>query len=410
MLLFWILAALMTLAALAFVLVPMLRARAAAGPSAHDAALEVLRGQRGEIESDVASGTLPVDAREEALAELVERADRDLEAAAAVKPATAAARKPWVAAAVVALAIPALAMGLYGAVGTPSASDPKTLAAASAPIGDAQIVAMVESLASKVRERPQDAKGWELLARSMAALGRFPESADAYEHVAKLVPASAQVFADWADALGMAQGRTLRGRPTELVKRALELDPNHQKALALAATAAMDAGDRAAAIGYWQRVAAQLPPGSPDAAQVASIIAEIRGSGGPVPPSVAAAPTPSATAGNTVSGTVVIAPSMAAQVKGDETVFVFARAEGGPRVPLAVYRANAKSLPLAFALDDTQAMAPGMNISSAQAVRVEARITRSGNATPQPGDLVGTSAVVKPGARDVKIVVDKVVP
>ncbi|HEY4998839.1 MAG TPA: c-type cytochrome biogenesis protein CcmI, partial [Usitatibacter sp.] len=111
-----------------------------------------------------------------------------------------------------------------------------------------------------------------------------------------------------------------------------------------------------------------------------------------------------------VSGTVTLSPQLAAKVSGSDTLFIFARAEGGSRIPLAVMRGTADQLPLRFALDDSMAMNPAMRLSGAKAVRIEARISRSGNATPQPGDLLGASAVVKPGARDLQIVIDKVVP
>jgi cytochrome c-type biogenesis protein CcmH len=413
---FWTLAALMTAVALAFVLVPMLRARPAAAPSATDANLEILRGQRREIEADIASGTLPAEAREEAIADLMGRAQDDLSAPVPVAPPRS---RPWLAAGIVAVAVPAIAFGLYAAVGSPAASDSRAVAALRAPGDEQQIVAMVENLARKVRERPDDAQGWALLARSMAALGRFKEAAEAYGRLAKLVPRDAQVLADYADALGMAQGRTLEGKPYELVKEALKIDPKNMKALALAGTAALDAGDFAAADAHWRNLAAQLPPGSPEEAQVRSILDEIRqralASGkavpaapfAPSPPKLAKAPGPAA---STVTGSITLAPEIASRVSGGETLFIFARSEGGPRVPLAVVRASARELPMKFALDDSQAMAPGVNLSSAQSVRIEARVSRSGNAAPQPGDLAGTSAVVKPGARDVKIVIDKVVP
>jgi len=89
---------------------------------------------------------------------------------------------------------------------------------------------------------------------------------------------------------------------------------------------------------------------------------------------------------------------------------VFARAENGPRMPLAVLRSSAAALPLKFSLDDSMGPMPTVKLSSASAVRIEARVSRSGNALPQAGDLLGTSDVVKPDARDVKIVIDKVVP
>jgi cytochrome c-type biogenesis protein CcmH len=416
---FWVLAALMTLAAVAIILVPLLRARSRTAPSRVQANLDVLRGQRREIEADVASGLLSPAARDEALAELVARADGDLEPQARTE--TAAGGRPWIAAAFAAVFVPALAFGIYAATGNPAASDAARVAATRKPPEDAQIVAMVETLAAKVRERPDDVRGWTLLARSMASLGRYRESAEAYEHLARIAPGEPDVLADYADALGMAQGGRLAGKPTELADAALRIDPNHSKALALAGTAALDRGDFAGAIAHWQRLASQLPAESADRAQVQAIMDEVRmraaASGKPLPATTApvakapAAPAaPAASAATSVTGSVSLAPSIAAQVSGNEILFIFARSEGGPRVPLAVVRGSAKELPMRFALDDSMAMAPNLKLSGATAVRVEARISKSGNATPQPGDLVGASAVVKPGARDVKVVVDKVLP
>jgi cytochrome c-type biogenesis protein CcmH len=204
------------------------------------------------------------------------------------------------------------------------------------------------------------------------------------------------------------------GKPYELAREALRIDPRHRKALALAGTAAVDSGDFAGAVGHWQRLAAELPPDSPDHKQVLAIIDDVRGraaASGKAAPPLAKADVPApATASASVTGSVTLAPALTRNVEGAETLFIFARAEGGPRVPLAVVRTTAKALPYKFALDDTQAMTPTMKLSGAQNVRIEARISRSGNATPQPGDLVGTSAVVKPGARGVQVVVDKVLP
>lgn len=410
---FWFLAAAMTAMAVALVLVPLLRLRASSGPSTEDANLAVLRGQRREIEADIAAGTLPADAREEALAELVGRASEDLQGrAAALSPAS----RPWRVAATVGLAIPALAVGIYMAVGTPRALDPAALARKTeGAFDEKQVVAMVESLAAKVKERPDDARGWALLARSMASMGRYQEAADAYDHLVKLAPNDAQLLADYADVLGMAQGRKLEGKPTQIILQALAADPKNHKALALAGTAAVDAGDFDAGLKHWSALAAQLPADSDDAREVKRIIDDLRKQSRSHMPAIAAAPATNkagtaASAATSVSGSVTLSKHLAAQLKGTETVFVFARAEGGPRVPLAVLRAKSNDLPLKFALDDSQAMAPGMNLSSASAVRVEARISSSGNATPQSGDFVGASGVVKPGARDVAILVDKVLP
>jgi cytochrome c-type biogenesis protein CcmH len=417
MALFWFLTAAMAALAVLFVVVPMLRARAGSGPSEVEANLEVLQGQRREIEADIAAGALPADSRDEALAELVGRAATDL---APVPAAAASAGRPWPAAVAAGVAIPVLAFGLYLAIGSPATLDPLVMAAATGKIEDGQIVAMVESLAAKMKDRPDDATGWSLLARSLSSLGRYKESAEAYEKLARLTPGDPQVLADYADIVGMAQGRRLTGKAETLIRQALEIDPKHPKALALAASAAADAGNLPASLQYWQRLAESLPPESDDAREVGQIIMQLRqqaqASGinlpppGEAPTATAAARSETAAPGQSVSGSVAIAPDIAGKLSGGETVFILARAEGGPRTPLAVIRAVARELPMRFALDDSQAMAPGVNISSASAVRIEARVSRTGNVIPQSGDLVGTSAPVKPGARDVKIVVDKVVP
>ncbi|QJR15015.1 c-type cytochrome biogenesis protein CcmI [Usitatibacter palustris] len=428
MILFSILAVLMTGVALAFVLVPLLRSRNSAAPTSGAANLRVLRDARREIDADVASGVLPAESREEALAELVARAESDLAAREADAPPPA--RRPWIVVGIMAFVVPAIAVGLYLALGTPEAINPAQVQAKGP--SDRQIEEMVENLARKVRERPDDAPGWALLARSMNALGRYPEAIEAYAHLAKLMPNDANVLADYADSLAMAQGRNLSGKPYELVRQALKIDPLHQKALALAGTAALNENDFAGAVRYWETLARSLPPGSEDAPKVFAIIGEVReratAAGKPLPPQGAALPPPAApaaapapaapiakgaspvTATGSVSGNVTLDPKLASQVGPGDTLFIYARAEGGPRMPLAILRVSAKELPRAFELTDAMAMAPGMNLSSAPAVRIEARISKSGGAVPQPGDLSGTSAVVKPGTRGVKIVIDKVLP
>jgi len=442
MLTFWIVAALLIVAALAFVLVPLLRGRAGASPSVREANLAVLRGQRKDIETDVALGLLPKDAREAALAELAARADEDL--AAAEASASAPAGKPWIAAAAYAIAAPALAVGLYLWVGVPGATDPKVMAAATAQPGDHQIEEMVALLEQKMKERPDDVQGWMLLARSYAATGKMPKALEAYAHLAKIAPQDASVLADYADALALSRGRNLSGEPFELVKRALAADPRHTKALALAGTAMLNSGDFAASLGYWERLQAAVPPGSEDESEVRAIIEDVRGraaaAGKPLPPpkpgaaapkAMAAAPatgaqaalppahppiaTPAAPAqagppGKGVSGTVTLAPALAGKTAATDTLFIYARAETGSRIPLAILRGGAGELPKAFALDDSMGMTPAARLSTTPSVVIEARVSKAGGAVVQPGDLVGTSKPVAPGAQGVAVVIDRVVP
>jgi cytochrome c-type biogenesis protein CcmH len=407
---FWFVAALLVAAAVAFVLLPLLRSRSRPGPTLREANLAVLRGQRQEIERDVALGVLPPDVRESALAELTARAEEDLAAAEAAF--TVPAGRPWAVAAIFGILIPAGAVGLYLWVGAPEATDPQRLAAlkADAPPGDHEIEAMVQALEEKMRGRPDDAEGWLLLARSYAATGKMQRAAEAYARVAKLVPDDANVLADYADALGASRGRNLSGEPTEIVMRALKADPAHPKALALAGTAKLNSGDFAESLAYWERLYAVVAPGSADANQVREIIEDVRAraaaAGKPLPPSKALAAVP----GKSVSGTVKLAAALAGKVAATDTLFIYARAETGSRIPLAILRGGAGELPKAFELDDSMGMTPTARLSTTPSVVIEARVSKAGGAVAQPGDLIGTSSPVAPGAKGVAIVIDRAVP
>ena len=432
MLTFWIVAALLIVAALAIILVPLLRPRARSGPSIREANLAVLRGQRQEIEADVSRGLLAKDARESALAELAARAEEDLAAAGDSQPAPA--RRPWAVVAFFAVLVPVVTVAFYLWVGTPAATDPAVMAAASAQPGDHQIEEMVTVLEQKMKERPDDVQGWMLLARSYAATGKMEKSLSAYAHLAKIAPQDASVLADYADALALSRGRNLAGEPTEIVQRALQIDPRHTKALALAGTATMNSGDFAASVGYWERLHAVVPPGSEDATEVRKIIDDVRSraaaAGKPLPASKAlaaaspappaamkvapvpsgAAPAPAMASGKTVSGTVKLAGALAGKTAPTDTLFIYARAETGSRIPLAIIRGGAGELPKAFVLDDSMGMTPAARLSTTASVVIEARVSRAGGAVTRPGDLVGTSKPVAPGAKGVDIVIDKVVP
>jgi cytochrome c-type biogenesis protein CcmH len=426
MLVFWSLAALLLAVTLALLLRPLLRARhVAAAPDADAAAISLYRDQKLALDAECADGVITAAERDAAVTELARRLGDEVATVRSAETDQRGQHRAWFAAAALLLLIPSAAVVLYARLGNPAAGEPAQAAAMDGrnphEIADTQIVAMVDNLAQRLKARPDDADGWALLARSYQALGRFPEAADAYAHADALIPDNAALLADYADVLAMAQGRKLAGKPAALAQRALAIDPNHRKALALAATAALEARDLDGALAYWRRLLAQFPQASDDAKQVTAIIAEIEsaqreGKGLPVAGDSAprreararAPATPPAAA--TIAGRVDISPALATKVALTDTVFIFARAVDGPRVPLAVLRIAAKDLPKEFTLDDSMGMAPGAKLSGAAAVIVEARISKSGNALPQPGDFSGRSAPVKPGAAGVKVVIDQVVP
>ncbi len=301
------------------------------------------------------------------------------------------------------------ALGLGAGSPAAAAADP-----AAHPTDDAQIEAMLQKLAERLDKQPDDADGWAMLARSWTARGQFAKALPAYQRVVELRPRDAQALADYADGLASTRATKLEGEPERLVRRALELDPDNVKALSLAGTLAFDHGDFTGASDRWQRAIAHADPSSDFTRELRGALAEARQRAGlpalvaaaampgaPPPPPLAVAPTAA------ITGRVSLSAVLAAQVAPDDTVFVFARAPGGSRMPLAILRKSARDLPLAFALDDSLAMSPAARLSTASQVVVSARVSKHGDALPQPGDLQGDSAVVAPGAHDVQVEINE---
>ncbi len=412
MTLFWILCALLVLLAVAFVALPLLRAsRIDTGPARAALNAEVYRDHLLELDRELADGVLSTEQHAIARAELDRRALAEAAVPAGLTPAGSAPtvrRGRWLASGTLAL-VPVLAITGYLALGNPAALNPP----------DQQFLQMVDALAEKMKSNPDDAQGWVMLARAYQITGRMPESIAAFEKASALRPDDANLLAGHADALAMVQG-SLSGKPFELIVKALKLDPKNQTALALAATAAMENGQFAESIALWRRLAAVVEPGSADRTAVDQAIEQVRQVAlakgvalADAPPVAAAAGSTQAkgpaAAGASISGEVTLAPELMRQAKPDEAVFIFARAVDGPPLPLAVVRATVKDLPIRFTLDDSTSMAPTAKLSMHKQVVVSARVSRSGQAMPQPGDLVGTVQPVAVGATGVQVRIADVV-
>jgi cytochrome c-type biogenesis protein CcmH len=387
---FWLSAVALTVVALALLLRPLLWRKTGAQVSRATANISVHRDGLRELDADLAAGKITRADYERARLELEARLLDDVR-----RPDEAGAPAPGRRLALaLGVALPVLAAVLYFLTGNPEAMRREAEHAQSA----AQLDAMVERLAAKLRANPDDADGWKLLARSYSALGRYEDAAQAYAKAAARAPRDAQLLADFADALAMARGRRLAGEPEKLVLHALAIDPNNLKALALAGTAAFDRQDYRGAVTYWQRMLPLVEQDSEDARAIRSSIEEAR--------SLIAPGAPPAAAATALKGVVRLAPSLKGEASLEDTVFIFARAAQGPPIPLAVKRAKVRELPLAFELDDSMAMAPGMQLSSFPRVVVGARISKSGSANPQPGDLQGLTAAVANDATGVNVVID----
>jgi cytochrome c-type biogenesis protein CcmH len=418
---FVVVAAAMLLAALAWILVPLLQRRQDASIGREASNLAILRDARAELEADLGNGTISAEQYEISRAELERRVLEETRSAEG--EAATPHRSGALTAALIAAVLPIAAVVLYLVLGTPSALVPDAARSAAAPddqqhaTSPQQIEAMIEQVKQKLASDPDNVDGWVVLARTYYVTGRADEAVKAYEKATSLVPGNADLLADYADALGVAQGRSLEGKPEAIIAQALKADPNHWKANALAGTVAFNRKQYAKAAEYWERATAAVPPDSPIAQSLAGSLAEARQLAGMKAPAAAAAvaaqaaPAATVTGGGTrVAGRVALSPTLAASVSPDDAVYVFARPADGSRAPLALLRKQVKDLPLDFALDDSMAMAPNMKLSNHAEVVVGARISRTGSPMPASGDFEGLSAPVKLGASGVALTIDRRIP
>ncbi len=394
---------------LAFLLPPLLRKEPAVGQVQREQLnLAVLRDQLRELESDRETGLIEQAAYESARQELERRVAEEVLPHTATPARSGGTR--WAAVAV-GVAVPVLSIFVYLLIGSPQALDAAQLAAhqqKSHEVTPEQIEGMVAALAARLQNEPGNVEGWHMLARSYNALGRFEQAGDAYARLVKLVPDDANLLADYADVLAMASNRSLQGEPERIAGQAVKIDPRNIKALALWGSAAFERKDYAAAAERWQKILPLVPADSDIARSTQGSIAEAQGLMGKAPVAEARPAAPkAAAAGTSVTGTVDIDPALRAQVADSDTVFIYARAAQGPRLPLAVLRKQVKDLPASFVLDDSMSMVSEARLSSVPMVVVGARVSKSGSATLSAGDLEGVTEPVAPGVTNLKIQINK---
>ena len=316
------------------------------------------------------------------------------------------------------IALSLFAIAMYFASTKPTTVAPTTGVTQNVPMSP-EHVEMIKALSARLEQNPNDGKGWAMLARSYAVMGRYNEAVPAYEKAVNLIPNDPVLLVDYADILGVVNGKNLQGKPAELIQKALLLDPTNVKGLNLMGTAAFQAGEYIHAVSYWEKLLQLLPPDSPTAKQVSASISNARaqsGAGEAGMPAQPSQPLPNpgekqgSSGGAQISGVVTLSPALAGKVAPTDTVFVFAKAMSGSPMPIAVIRAQVKDLPQKFTLNDAMAMMPSMKLSNFQEVAVGAKISKSGNATPQSGDLRGEVLAVKIGTNNVQLVIDKIVP
>ncbi len=416
---FWLIASSMTLLILVLLLWPLLK-RTVAVTGEQEKTLSIFRQQFAELGQDRANGVLTDELYEQARRELERRL---LEETGTTDTAPKVARRQMNSRPVafaLAVIVPTVSGLIYWQIGNPLAMTQPTAASLSAQggpegahsSGDA-LEGLVERLKQKMAQNPNDGVGWGLLARSYVGLGRYAEAASIYEKAVILIPDDAQLLADYADTLGVVHGRKLEGKPEVLIQQALKIDPLNVKALMLAGTVAFNRKNFARAAKDWEQARANLPADvDPEMTQqLTAAIEEARSQLGGGQSMMSALTEPAAPAQpvgqpRVIKGTVAMAPSLAGKGSPTDTLFVFARAMNGPPMPVSIVRATRKDLPFTFRLDDSTSPMPSRKLSSAGPVVIVARLSKSGQAMPQSGDLEGTSQPVQSGGEGIAVVID----
>lgn len=278
----------------------------------------------------------------------------------------------------------------------------------------------VAQLEKRLREKPEDVDGWVLLARSKSYQRDFAGSAEALRRALALVPGHPDLLADLADNLAMLQQRSLKGEPEHIVQQILQAQPNHQKGLALAATAALQNGKREESLTLWRRLQGTYPAGAAEIAQIDQLLEQfgLAASAEPKPNTNAAETEKVESTDPVFQGQVVLSKSMISALPSPlpdtAVLFVYAKQPDGPPMPIAVMRGSVATLvqsgKLPFRLDDTMSINPARRLSQTSVVNLEARIALDGNAMKQSGDVYGVLRAVKPGNQMLTLQLDQRVP
>lgn len=314
-------------------------------------------------------------------------------------------RRVFALALALAFVLPIAAIGLYLTVGTPVAlngvpQQPKSM----------NIDQAVAELKDHLAQQPGDQQGWMLLAQTYSVMHRAGEARDAYGQVLRIDANNSAAMVGWAEADSLQRDdHRIEGRAVELLERAVKLDPQSQRGLWLLGISQFQHDHYAEAAATWRQLQPQLDPGSNVAKAVAEqiAVADARaGNGGKTAPE---APAADETQGPALQVQVTLSPGLKDKLTPGDTLFVYARAEQGPPMPLAVAKLDAAALPATVTLTDAMGMTPQFKLSSASRVFVGARISKHGQAMPQAGDLEGDAGVVDVTTRNpIRITIDKV--
>ncbi len=429
---FWIIATILVLIALAFVLPALLGKRSEKSSDSPDKGgdsdairrvqnIEIAKEQLADLEQRFEKGEMDEEVYQANRDELELSLFNDMQEAEQDKAFNAGRQSSgsMLGSALIALLVPVIAIGMYLKLGNPAfTTEVSSKLAAKEELrkdlpmkadGTPDIDAMVAGLQKKLEASPDNPKGWFMLGRSYMVMKRYPEAAKAYEHAYKLMPESPDVLLSLADSLSMANGGRIAGRPSELIEKVLKIDPDNMTGLWLGGMAARQQLDYVTAVERWQKVLPQLTEAT-EQQEVRSLIADamkhmtpaqlksVKTSAVAVNNAAAVKTKPADKSGG-INVHVSLSDALKSQANPDDLVFIYAKALSGPPMPLAAAKKRVKDLPVDIVLDDSMAMMPTMKLSDFSEVVVGARISKSGRPIAQDGDLYTEKKPVRAGDR-----------
>jgi cytochrome c-type biogenesis protein CcmH len=409
----------MALACASWLTWALMRAEAAdLGMDASHANAEIYRSQQAELDQERRQGRMNALQHQQACDALSLRLLADTQGSPAAAPSQTPAK--WTALGVM-LAVPLVALAMYSHLGTPDINA-RIQAADQTPPDDASALrAVVQTLNAQLKQQPNNPQVWLMLGRSHRDLNEFDAALRAYAQVLRW-DQSDDLQVERAEVIAASQGGRFQGEPWQLIREVLSRDPKHLGALLLGGSAAYAQHEWPLALSFWQRARAEVGDEHPDVPQLEGLMTQTRAlmagmspmasaldapvaapAAAPTAPALAGGATPAAGPGAGVSGTVSLSAAARAAVRGEDTVFIYATAAEGGRMPVAILKTTVAELPMRFQLSDSLAMSPQFKLSDQAQVMVKARVSRSGTAMPQSGDWLATVGPVAVGAQDLAL-------
>ncbi len=419
---FWIFSAVMIVAAIALLAPTLLRGRKLAANDREAQNIAIARERLAELAIELAEGQVSPEEHAKAKLELEQALLQDIEGVTnAPVETTGNPKLGKFTLAGLGVVLPLLAITLYLQLGDPQMITRDAPVTAKSDGGNKQhsmgsLDQMAEQLRQRLEEKsPDDAEGWYLLGRTYSSLRNFAGATKAYERANQLTQGKDPVvMLALADAIAMQQQGRVSGRPAELVAQALAVDPNNTMALWLSGIVAEEKGNFMEALGLWKKLYPMLANEPGEQQALADQIKRVSAMAGVSPPEMIAQKnqpaTNSAATGNArVTLKITLAPALKQQLQPGDSVFIYAKAQNGPRFPLAAARRGAAELPLQITLDESSAVMPNATLANFATVKVGARVSHSGNAIAEKGDLIGEVEGVQVGDdKTIEIVIDKV--